>query len=78
VVLIEAGHIAQNIMVAATNMGLCACPTAALAHGPLGEHLGLEALTHTPIYALTLAKPMPNTDKIYANPLLKEGLALLS
>lgn len=33
VVLIEAGHIAQNIMVAATNMGLCACPTAALAHG---------------------------------------------
>ncbi len=78
VVLIEAGHIAQNIMVAATNMGLCACPTAALAHGPLSEHLGLEALTHTPIYALTLEKPLPNTDKIYANPLLQERVGLLS
>ena len=78
VVLIEAGHIAQNIMVAATNMGLCACPTAALAHGPLGQHLGLEALTHTPIYALTLEKPLPNTDKIYANPLLRESVGLLS
>jgi SagB-type dehydrogenase family enzyme len=78
VVLIEAGHIAQNIMVAATNMGLCACPTAALAHGPLSEHLGLEALTHTPVYALTLEKPLPNTDKIFGNPLLRETVGLLS
>jgi SagB-type dehydrogenase family enzyme len=78
VVLIEAGHIAQNIMVAATNMGLCACPTAALAHGPLSEHLGLEALTHTPIYALTLEKPLQTTDKIYPNPLLRGTVDLLS
>ena len=78
VVLIEAGHIAQNIMIAATGLGLCACPTAALAHGPLSQHLGLEALTHTPIYALTLEKPLPNADKIYANPLLRETVGLLS
>ena len=29
VVLIEAGHIGQNIMLAATREGLSACPTAA-------------------------------------------------
>ena len=77
VVLIEAGHIAQNIMVAATDLGLCACPTAALAHGPLSQVLGLEALTHTPIYALTLEKPLPYADKIYANPLLRDAINLL-
>ena len=32
VVLIEAGHIGQNIMLAATSIGLSACPTAALNH----------------------------------------------
>jgi SagB-type dehydrogenase family enzyme len=66
VVLIEAGHIAQNIMLAATDQGLSACPTAALSHTGLRELFGLEEMTHVPLYALTLDKPKPYPDKIRA------------
>jgi len=57
VVLIEAGHIGQNITLAATNQGLSACPTAALAHSAIHECLGLTRLTHAALYALTLSVP---------------------
>ncbi len=58
VVLIEAGHIGQNIMLAATQAGLSACPTAALAHSRDPKScLGLTRLTHAPLYALTLSYP---------------------
>ncbi|MCQ0987226.1 SagB family peptide dehydrogenase [Jiella marina] len=58
VVLIEAGHIGQNIMLAATEHGLSACPTAAINHSLVAECLGLEdSLTQSPIYALTLGVP---------------------
>lgn len=57
VVLIEAGHIGQNVMLAATRRGLSACPTAALAHGRMREALGLGRITDAPVYAMTLAVP---------------------
>jgi SagB-type dehydrogenase family enzyme len=58
VVLIEAGHIGQNIMLAATRHGLSACPTAALCHSELTRCISPGAkLTHAPVYALTLARP---------------------
>jgi SagB-type dehydrogenase family enzyme len=57
VVLIEAGHIGQNIMLAATAQGLSACPTAALAHSAIHECLGQTRLTHAALYALTLSVP---------------------
>ena len=57
VVLIEAGHIGQNIMLAATSNGLSACPTAALNHATIRECVSLKRLTDAPIYALTLAVP---------------------
>ena len=57
VVLIEAGHIGQNVMLAATRHGLSACPSAALSHSTINEYIGLRGnLTQAPIYALTLAK----------------------
>ena len=64
VVLIEAGHIAQNIMLAATDLGLSACPTAALSHSALRDLFGLTEMTHVPLYALTLDKPLPYQDNI--------------
>jgi SagB-type dehydrogenase family enzyme len=70
VVLIEAGHVAHNIMVAATNLGLTACPTAAIAHGPMSETLSIDSLTHVPMYVLTLDKPAVSLDEIQPNPLL--------
>jgi SagB-type dehydrogenase family enzyme len=57
VVMIEAGHIGQNIMLAATNHGLSACPTAALSHAKLKSHLGISSLLQAPIYALSLSVP---------------------
>jgi SagB-type dehydrogenase family enzyme len=57
VVLIEAGHIGQNIMLAATRHGLSACPTAALAQARIRKLLGLRRITDAPIYAMTLAVP---------------------
>ncbi len=57
VVLIEAGHIGQNIMLAATDHGLTACPTAALSHSVVKSQLGISSLTQAPIYALSLSVP---------------------
>ena len=57
VVLVEAGHIGQNFMLAATQTGLSACPTAALAHTAIKQILGLTRLTQAPLYALTLSCP---------------------
>lgn len=57
VVLIEAGHIGQNIMLAATRHGLSACPTAALCHSKIRDMLRLKRVTDAPTYALTLAVP---------------------
>lgn len=58
VVLIEAGHIGQNVMLAATSRGLCACPSAALDHSKIARCLDLgDDTMRAPIYAMTLAKP---------------------
>ncbi len=72
VVLIEAGHIAQNIMLACTERGLTACPTAALCHSVISSAFGLKQLTHFPVYALTLGHPAPSADITYS---VEEGLA---
>ncbi|MBG1232670.1 SagB/ThcOx family dehydrogenase [Aestuariivirga litoralis] len=73
VVLIEGGHIAQNMMLAATQNELTCCPTAALAHGRIADLLKLTALTHTPVYALTIGHPGPCLDTVYS---VAEGVAL--
>ncbi|MBE7184593.1 MAG: SagB/ThcOx family dehydrogenase [Methylobacterium mesophilicum] len=57
VVLIEAGHIGQNIMLAATRHGLTACPSAALSHEVIRSAIGLEGVTVSPVYALALGVP---------------------
>jgi SagB-type dehydrogenase family enzyme len=57
VVLIEAGHIGQNIMLAATDHGLTACPTAAISHAHVKSELAITSLTQAPIYALSLSVP---------------------
>lgn len=57
VVMIEAGHIGQNVMLAATKERLTACPTAALSHSQIRDAIGLTDLTDTPVYALTIGVP---------------------
>lgn len=62
VVLIEAGHIAQNIMLTCTSHALTACPTAALCHSEISRVLSLGSLTQMPIYALTIGHPEVSAD----------------
>ena len=61
VVLIEAGHIGQNIMLAATHHGLSACPSAALNQTEINRCVMLDqTVLQCPIYALTLGIPEEN------------------
>jgi SagB-type dehydrogenase family enzyme len=65
VILIQAGHIGQNIMLMATQNGLTACPTAALAHSNLAELFQLEnKMLHVPVYAMTLDEAMPYPETV--------------
>lgn len=66
VVMIEAGHIAQNMMLACANNKLTACPTAALNHTQISNMLGLSSITQTPIYALLIGKPGESGDQVLA------------
>jgi SagB-type dehydrogenase family enzyme len=64
VVMIESGHIAQNMMLAASHHRLTACPTAALAHTLISDLLGLSSITQTPIYAICIGHPAESEDSI--------------
>jgi len=55
-VLIEAGHIGQNIMLAATSHQCTACPTAALAHDKIKSLLKIDEAMVSPVYALAIGK----------------------
>jgi SagB-type dehydrogenase family enzyme len=70
VVVIEAGHIAQNVLLAAHDCSIAACPTGAIAHSPIKRAFNLdkpENLTHTPVYCVGLGDPIPSTDRIISN-----------
>jgi SagB-type dehydrogenase family enzyme len=56
-VLIEAGHIGQNIMLAAAQHGVSAGPTAALCDTVIEEVLSLDRVTQAATYALVLGVP---------------------
>jgi len=59
VVLIEAGHIAQNVMLAATGHRLTACVSGALAHGLISRDCRLDGIGVAPVYAIGLGHPDP-------------------
>lgn len=54
VVMIEAGHIAQNIMLVATKYGLHANPTGALNADAVEATLGVSGVTKTVVYCLAI------------------------
>jgi len=57
VTAIEAGHIAQNIMLVATSHGLVANPTGAMDFQRVEEVLGVESPTKAVLYCLILGVP---------------------
>lgn len=68
VALIEAGHIGQNVMLAASAHGLSACPSAAINHSLVAGELGhTDDPAKAAIYALTLGYPQPDAAAKPAN-----------
>lgn len=64
VMIMEAGHIGQNMMLASAANNLTACPTGALAHSMISRALQLKAMTHTPVYAISIGHPADMTEQI--------------
>jgi SagB-type dehydrogenase family enzyme len=54
VVLLEAGHIAQNILLTATAQGLASAPTCAISDSTAQSSLGLTSLTKAVLYSVSL------------------------
>lgn len=73
VIMIEAGHIAQNMMLACTHNRLTACPTAALAHSQISEILNLKGIAETPVYAIAVGRPAESTDVILPRSYMSEA-----
>jgi SagB-type dehydrogenase family enzyme len=57
VVLLEAGHIAQNILLVASARNLAAAPTCALADSAIERALGLDPALQSAVYAIALGVP---------------------
>lgn len=56
-VLVEAGHIAQNIMLILSKHGLVVNPAGAIAHSLIERAIGEDELTHSVVYALAVGYP---------------------
>ncbi|MEO1109850.1 MAG: SagB/ThcOx family dehydrogenase [Pseudomonadota bacterium] len=56
-VLVEAGHVAQNAMLIATQHGLVANPSGAIAHSLIERAIGATQVTQSIVYALAIGVP---------------------
>lgn len=74
VVLVEAGHVAQNMLLTASVNDLVAAPTCAIADAPVEELLGLDRVSQAPLYVLGLgmrgAASEADVLEVVANPRL--------
>jgi SagB-type dehydrogenase family enzyme len=53
-VLLEAGHVAQNMLLAATNSGISSLPTCAIQDSVMRDFLGLKLIEESPVHAVVL------------------------
>lgn len=58
---LEAGHIGQNIMLAATAHGMSVAPTAAICDSMTEDFLRIDSITEGALYALVMGIPRPDT-----------------
>ena len=68
IAVIEAGHIAQNIMILATYHGMVANPTCALTEDRIQKLFGIHRVTHSIVYALVLGHSKPGFEWQYQLP----------
>lgn len=63
-VLVEAGHIAQNMMLILSKHGLVVNPAGAIAHSLIERAIGEDELTHSVVYALAVGYPDTTDDYV--------------
>lgn len=73
VVLIEAGHIAQNMLLAATHLGLASAPTCAINDGIVEGLLNLDPVMQSAVYTVSVGKRTEkrseaDVEKVHPNP----------
>jgi SagB-type dehydrogenase family enzyme len=56
-VLLEAGHVAQNLLLAAEHFGLCACAIGGFVDDELDAILGIDGTDEVSLYALAIGHP---------------------
>jgi SagB-type dehydrogenase family enzyme len=76
VVLLEAGHIAQNVLLAATANGLASAPTSAVSDSLAQNLIGLDPITQSVIYTIAIGvrsdvPTVADTSRVVANPYLQ-------
>ena len=55
-VYLDAGHVAQNLLLAATGLDLVACPIAAFYDDEVGQMLGVDGETEAPLYMAAVGR----------------------
>jgi len=55
-VMLEAGHVGQNLYLAATSMGLGACAVGAFLDDDLNELLGLDGVEEASLYIISVGR----------------------
>jgi len=63
--IIEAGHIVQNILLTATELNPKCCPSAAINDSYIENLLDLDPIIEAPIYTVSIGKPLPEYEKWY-------------
>jgi SagB-type dehydrogenase family enzyme len=54
--LLEAGHVAQNVVLTATALGLAAVPLGGFYDRPTDEFLGLDGVNESTLYTIALGR----------------------
>lgn len=60
--LLEAGHISQNVYLSTTALGLGCCGMGIIDPRPLNEMLSLDGVNESIIYGMSIGKPFPKKD----------------
>ena len=56
-ILLDAGHLAQNIQLAATGLGLGACVLMGCMDDPVNDFLGVDGVEESVLYAISIGHP---------------------
>ena len=67
-VLLEAGHVAQNINLAVTALGLGCVNIGGFFDRDIDEFLGIDGLTHSSVYLMAIGKAMAASSETVNGP----------